>query len=162
MEDGDYLCSLNRDRDALPLYNHAYDIAKDKLVKKEIALAKRKALKVIEAEEEALKREEFKKERRQVYEEKKSQADARKDNRTAKKANKEEINKLYKEALSYYYEDNLTQAQESFEKILSYYPDEKRARVYIDDKIPARKINIEKQSLKKEQKKDKQEQGDIK
>ncbi len=113
-EDANHLRSIGKYENVVPLYNYAYDIARDKSLKKEIARAKK-----IEQ-------------------------------RRAKKEKKKKIDALYKKALSYYSDGRLDDAKETFEKVLSIDPDQRKAARYIDKKIPLRKRRLE--NIKKRQK----------
>ena len=113
-EDANHLRSIGKYENVIPLYNYAYDVARDKSLKKEIARAKK-----IEQ-------------------------------RRAKKEKKKKIDALYKKALSYYSDGQLDDAKETFEKVLSIDPDQRKAARYIDKKIPLRKRQLE--NIKKRQK----------
>ncbi|MDP8253383.1 MAG: hypothetical protein P9X27_03180, partial [Candidatus Kaelpia aquatica] len=78
----------------------------------------------------------------------------------ARRQKQTKINSLYKEALSFYYEGNLTAAQETFELILLMAPDEKKAKRFIESKIPAREkklVDINQGKAERESKKREEE-----
>ncbi|MCD6080140.1 MAG: tetratricopeptide repeat protein [Candidatus Omnitrophica bacterium] len=124
-----------------------------------------------ELEEKRRKAEEERARRKAELERKKREAEAARNQRLAEKRAKEEARKkaleekkrqlqaqkekqaqiksLYQQALSYYKNNQFQEAEEVFQQILSLDPGNKRAKIYLEKKIPARKEYLRKLEQKK-------------
>ena len=88
-------------------------------------------------------------ERLSKKEERETKARARQEEIRIQKEKQQKITTLYKKALSYYSKDELTRAEAIFEQILVIEPSQKKAKLYIDKKIPARQKYLERIERKK-------------
>ena len=95
-----------------------------------------------ELEEKRRKAEEERARRKAELEKKKRQLQAQKEKQA-------QIKSLYQQALSYYKNNQFQEAEEVFQQILSLDPGNKRAKIYLEKKIPARKEYLRKLEQKK-------------
>lgn len=115
--DANHLVSEGEYIKALPIYNYAYDIAKDKQLKKEIIIAKRKAERLLE----------------------KKLAEKR-------KQGQEKIRVLYQQAKQAYSDNNFDRAESLFQQILEIDPNHSVAENFINQHIPAKRQQLKAQA----------------
>ena len=165
LEDADYLYSIGKYEEALALYNYISDITKGKYLTEDFITEKKEEEKKKEKPKKLEKSEKVKK--AVILPKPKVDKPKLKLGKPefvverfvlTEKAQKE-IDVLYKKAIPYYKgslsmfyhsQEKLDKSKEIFEQILVIDPTQKKAGLYIDKKIPARKEKIKQRIQKME------------